>query len=211
MVEQPTRSAHWDSRYTTVGADGVSWFTPDMDMSVQLLSRAGLSPSTSVVDAGGGASVLVDRLLDLGVTDTTVVDVSDAALHESRRRVAGRPGSASVSWVRADLLEWEPDRTWDLWHDRAVFHFLTQPDQVAAYVDLVGRSIAPGGHLVMATFADDGPTSCSGLPVARYSATALAAVFSDCFDLVTRSQEDHRTPTGATQPFSWVLLRRHLD
>lgn len=208
MTEQHGRAAHWDGRYTVVGAEQVSWFDPHLQQSLELIELAGASPTTSVVDAGGGASVLVDRLLDLGVADLTVVDVSAAALEESRRRVAGRPGAASVTWVGADLLGWEPGRTWDLWHDRAAFHFLTEPEQIATYVSLVERSVRPGGHLVVATFADDGPTSCSGLQVARYSTAALTDVFARGFEPVIRAHEDHLTPAGTTQSFSWVLLRR---
>jgi trans-aconitate methyltransferase len=208
VTEQRGRAAHWDGRYTDVGAEQVSWFDPHLQQSLELIELAGASPTTSVVDAGGGASVLVDRLLDLGVADLTVVDVSAAALEESRRRVAGRPGAASVAWVVADLLGWEPGRTWDLWHDRAAFHFLTEPEQIASYVTLVERSVRPGGHLVVATFADDGPTSCSGLRVARYSTAALTDVFARGFEPVTRAHEDHLTPAGTTQSFSWVLLRR---
>lgn len=200
------RTQLWDGRYTTTGPTQVSWFTPDMPMSVGLLERAGLSPSSAFVDVGGGASVLVDQLLDKGVVDVTVVDVSDAALSAAKARLGER--AAQVEWVRTDLLEWEPGRTWDLWHDRAVFHFLTQPHEVAAYVALAARSIAPGGHLALGTFSPDGPTTCSGLPVARATPAELAAEFAAHFDVVHTAHEDHLTPAGTTQPFSWVLLRR---
>ena len=200
-----TLPAHWDDRYENNPASKLSWYqerSPEVEFINEVVGKG-----TPIIDIGGGLSPFVDQLYHLEFTNLTVLDISGFVLAEGKKRIDGN----QVEWICSDIRDWKPDRMYGLWHDRAVFHFLTQPDQVAAYVDLVGRSIAPGGHLVMATFADDGPTSCSGLPVARYSATALAAVFSDCFDLVTRSQEDHRTPTGATQPFSWVLLRRHLD
>ncbi len=204
-------SDHWDGRYRDTGSARVSWFTPDMSTSVGLLHRAGTSPTTSVVDVGGGTSVLVDRLVAEGTADVTVVDVSGVALDEARRRLAARAPDNRVVWVHADVLDWTPGRTWDLWHDRAVFHFLTQPDDVARYVDLAARCVAVGGHLVVGTFSEDGPPTCSGLPVSRYSTAALASVFARAFDLVHAADEDHLTPSGTFQHFSWVLLRRRPD
>lgn len=202
------RAEYWDNRYRTVGAEQVSWYDPDLRTSLDLLENAGISAATSVIDVGGGAALLVDHLVARGLTDLTVVDVAGAALDESRRRLAGQPAASLVQWVVADLLEWEPDRQWDVWHDRAVFHFLTQEDQVRAYRARVDRAVAPGGHVVLGTFAPDGPPSCSGLPVVRYATDELARVLGDGFELETSCHEDHLTPSGHVQPFSWVLLRR---
>ena len=204
-----SRTELWDGRYTTTGPTQVSWYTPDMLMSVALLERAGLSPASAVVDVGGGASVLVDHLLDKGVADVTVVDVSAAALAAAQDRLGER--ASQVEWVRTDLLEWVPGSTWDLWHDRAVFNLLNLPHEVAAYVSLAARSIAPGGHLALATFSPDGPSTCSGLPVARAVPAELADAFAAHFDVAHSAHEDHLTPSGSTQPFSWVLLRRRDD
>lgn len=200
------RAELWDGRYTTTGPTRVSWFSPDMHVSVELLQRAGLTPRTSVVDVGGGASVLVDRLLDTGLTDVTVVDISVAALSVAQQRL--RQGAADVDWVQADVLRWSPGRTWDLWHDRAVFHFLTQPEDVAVYVALAATSLVAGGHLVVGTFAPDGPTTCSGLPVTRATPAELAEVFAPHFELEHDALESHLTPSGTTQSFSWAVLRR---
>jgi len=200
------RAELWDGRYTTTGPTQVSWFTPDMHVSVELLQRAGLTPHTSVVDVGGGASVLVDRLLDAGLTDVTVVDISVAGMSAAQQRLQDR--AADVHWVQADVLRWSPGRTWDLWHDRAVFHFLTQPEDVAAYVALAATSVVAGGHLVVGTFAPDGPTTCSGLPVARATPAEIAEVFAAHFDLEHATLESHLTPAGTTQSFSWAVLRR---
>ena len=205
------RSDHWDGRYQSIGSTGVSWFTPDMHMSVQLLLDLGLHERTAVVDVGGGASVLVDRLVAQGLEDVTVVDVSGAALDAARTRLRGVADDSCVTWVRADVLGWVPDRRWDLWHDRAVFHFLTQQEEVDRYVELAARSVVPGGHVVLGTFAPDGPLTCSGLPVARYSPEQLAAVFEQDFELVTSSHEHHLTPSGTVQSFTWAVLRRRAD
>ena len=202
------RATHWDDRYSRVGSSRVSWYDPDLHVSLQLLGEAGAGPGDSVVDVGGGASSLTDHLLDRGLTDLTVVDVSAAALDESQARLAGRAPAAHVDWVHADLLDWHPHRRWDVWHDRAVFHFLTQPDQVDAYRGLAARSVVEGGHLVVGTFGPQGPLTCSGLPVARYSSDELAHVFADQFELTAAVAEDHMTPSGDVQQFSWVLLRR---
>lgn len=211
MVDTFSRADHWDGRYLSTGSDSVSWYTPDMSVSFELLRQAGTSPTTSVVDIGGGTSVLVDRLVAEGTPDVTVVDVSEVALEEARHRLAARVPLNRVAWVHADVLDWTPGRTWEVWHDRAVFHFLTQPDEIARYVAQAGRIVAPGGHLVAGTFSEAGPPTCSGLPVARYSIEALAEVFVDQFELVHAAKEDHLTPSGIFQHFSWVVLQRRAD
>lgn len=198
------RAGHWDDRYRTVGSRSVSWFADEPTTSLRLLRAAGLGVTSSVIDVGGGASHLVDRLLDAGTTDVTVVDVSQVALDEAAARV----GADRAAWVCTDLLDWTPDRQWDLWHDRAVLHFLTTPAEVATYRRLVGRAVADGGHAVVGGFATDGPTTCSGLHVARRSPDEVAAVFGPTFEVVEHHREVHRTPSGAEQPFTWVVLRR---
>ena len=206
-----SRADHWDGRYLTTGSANVSWYTPDMSVSFELLRLAGTSSTSSVVDVGGGTSVLVDRLVAEGTSDVTVVDVSAVALDEARHRLAARVPHNRVAWVHADVLEWTPTRTWDVWHDRAVFHFLTQPGDIDRYVEQAARSVVSGGHLVVGTFSEDGPPTCSGLPVARYSTAALAEVFVDQFELVHAAKEDHLTPSGIFQHFSWVVLQRRAD
>ncbi|WP_091417481.1 class I SAM-dependent methyltransferase [Friedmanniella luteola] len=159
----------------------------------------------AVLDAGGGASQLVDRLLEASYADVTVVDISEASLARVRDRL---PENSPVRLIRADLLDWEPTRTFDVWHDRAVFHFLVDPAARLRCTTLVARSLRPGGALVLGSFEPQGPTTCSGLPTARYDPAGLNRVWTDGFVLEHAEQEDHATPWGTTQQFTWALFRR---
>lgn len=203
-----TPAGHWDAVFSSRAPTEVSWFQPRPDTSVRLLS-AHVPPQGAVVDVGAGTSALVDALLAAGRTDVTLVDVSAAALDAVRERLGER--AASVGLVVCDVLAWRPQRTYAAWHDRAVFHFLTAEQDRAAYVALAARAVEPGGVLVLGTFAEDGPTACSGLPTARYDAAALAHLFAPAFRLVAHEREEHRTPAGAVQPFTWVVLARRPD
>lgn len=194
---------YWDGRYADIGATNVSWFQPSPETSLMLIRRVA-APTVGVVDVGGGASTLVDHLLDLGYHDVTVVDLSQQALNEARERV----GQAPVHWVVSDVRDWQPDRTFDVWHDRAAYHFLTDTDEQQRYWQQVRESVPVGGHVVMATFAEDGPEMCSGLPVHRYSADGLAAAMGTGFETIETLREQHSTPTGGTQSFQWILARR---
>ena len=156
-----------------------------------------------VIDVGGGESLLVDCLLAQGFADLTVLDISRVALAEARRRVE----SAQVRWVEADVRTWQPDRRYGLWHDRAVFHFLVDPADRAAYLRNMATATAPGSALIVATFAPHGPETCSGLPVARYSSDALARALGADFEVVEILEEQHPTPSGGIQPFTWVAGR----
>jgi SAM-dependent methyltransferase len=197
---------HWDDVYDRVGADRVSWYETDPAVSTELIAAAGDARGArvrSVVDVGGGASVLVDELLDAGIEDVTVLDLSAHALDVSRRRLG--PRGDAVRWVNGDVRSWRPVRRFDLWHDRAVFHFLTEPAGRDAYRSVLREALEPRGHLVVGTFAADGPTRCSGLPVARYDAAALAAQFPG-MRVVEERRVEHVTPAGAGQPFTGLLL-----
>ena len=202
------RSAHWDDRYRNIGYRNVSWFSPEPDPSIALLQFTGADLNASVVDVGAGAALFVDELIEMGFRDITVMDVSSVALDEATTRVAGSGSINPVKWVQADVLEWEPGRTWDVWHDRANFHFVNRDEDIAVYRDLMARSVAPGGHAVIGTFSPQGPLTCSGLPVARYSTNELAAVFQPEFELVAATNHSHTTPSGESQEYSWVVLRR---
>jgi trans-aconitate methyltransferase len=166
-----------------------------------LIESLDLDVATPVVDVGGGASVLVDRLLGVGFTDISVLDVSQVALNAGRRRLGNTP---SVRWLHVDLLSWTPARRYGLWHDRAVFHFLTDEDDQRVYLESMRSALTPGGSLVLGTFADDGPDHCSGLPVARYSVGQLLTRLGGRFDLAASRRELHATPGGAVQPFTWI-------
>lgn len=208
---------HWDTVYGTKATDEVSWFQRQPTTSQRLLTSVS-SPSGGVIDVGAGASTLVDALLDAGWSDVTALDVSAKALALVRDRISDRASdqahdlprerTGSASFVVADVLTWQPGRTYDAWHDRAVFHFLVQPDQREQYVATASRAVRSGGVLVLATFAADGPTRCSGLPTSRYDADALAAVFAPGFTLEHSEREEHVTPGSAVQPFTWAVLRR---
>jgi SAM-dependent methyltransferase len=196
-----TTKTHWDDVYGRVGPERVSWFQHDAAQSMSLITAAGTV--RSVVDVGAGASVLVDALLDAGVADITLLDISGAGLRTTRERLGARAGG--VRFVVGDVRRWVPPRRFDVWHDRAVFHFLTEPADRDAYRATLHRALAPGGHVVMATFAADGPSFCSGLPVARYDPPELAAEFPDLRPVASRRVE-HVTPAGVAQPFTWLLL-----
>jgi len=195
------RSRHWDDAYSTRGTQGVSWFQSEPTVSLELIVSLGLDVTTPVVDIGGGASVLADRLLRAGFTDVSVLDVSEVALKAGRRRIGN---TRSVQCLHEDLLSWSPARRYGLWHDRAVFHFLTDEEDQGVYLEKMRSALTPGGALVLATFADDGPEHCSGLPVARYSVDQLLTRLGSRFELTASRRELHATPGGALQPFTWI-------
>lgn len=201
-------AAHWEHVYSTRSPDAVSWYQPHAALSLDLIRRIGAGPATRVIDVGGGASTLVDDLLDRGVGDVTVLDISAAALHVAQERLG--PAAARVHWIAGDItrVRLEP-AAYDIWHDRAVFHFLTDPADRAAYVAQVRRAVRPGGHVIVATFGPDGPEQCSDLPVMRYAPQALHAQFGGQFELLDHLTEEHRTPGGAIQQFVYCHCVLH--
>jgi SAM-dependent methyltransferase len=200
------REHHWQGVYQEKPSDEVSWFAPRLEESLQLITEV-TTPTARVIDVGGGASTLVDDLLGRGYRDVTVLDLSSAALDVARRRLgdAGR----DVTWIACDVteVELEPAR-YDLWHDRAVFHFLTEAADREAYVERARRSVADGGHLVMGTFSLSGPTRCSGLDVVRYDAASLALELGADFELEGELAANHRTPAGREQAFLFTRFRK---
>lgn len=198
---------HWEDVYARKPADSVSWYRPHLDTSLALLGKAGLGPGSRVIDVGGGASTLVDDLLARGVRNPTVLDLSSRALAVAKARLG--PTAAGVHWWAADVLTAAlPEAGFDLWHDRAVLHFLTTPEATARYAAQAGRAIAPDGHAVIGGFAPEGPEKCSGLPVARRSAREIAGLMGADFRPVHEASEIHATPDGRPQAFAWVVLRR---
>jgi SAM-dependent methyltransferase len=193
---------HWDHRYETVGAESVSWFEPHPEVSIHLLDELGVGVGDSLIDVGGGASSLVDALVRRGHQDVTVLDLSSVALDRARDRL----GVVPVVWINADLLTWRPTRRWDVWHDRAALHFLTDDVDRRAYAARMRESLQPGGAFVIGAFAEDGPTECSGLPVRRYHQRDFVDLLGDV-DVVELRRGVHRTPTGAEQPFNWIAGR----
>ena len=197
---------HWEKIYTTKAPDQVSWYRPHLETSIDLIERSISDRSAPIIDIGGGESTLVDDLLARGFQNVTVLDVSQVAIDATKQRlgqVAGR-----VHWVTADItrVQLHP-AAYDVWHDRAVFHFLTAPEQRAAYVRQVTRSVKAGGHVIVSTFGPEGPTKCSGLDVVRYDAESLHEEFGTRFRLVESSKELHETPFGTTQQFLYCYCR----
>jgi SAM-dependent methyltransferase len=199
--------SHWEGVYAQKGEREVSWFQEVPATSLRLIRSTGAGPHARIVDVGGGASRLVDTLLDAGFERVTVLDVAEAALRRARDRLG--PRAARVAWIAADVTAWAPDEALDVWHDRAVFHFLVRPEDRAAYRAALLRGLRSGGHAIVATFAPDGPERCSGLPVARYDPESLAVELGPELRLVESAREDHRTPAGRVQRFQFSrFLRR---
>ena len=185
----------------------MSWFQPVPQKSLQLIRETGITTSDPIIDAGGGASTLVDHLLDEGFTDITVLDISASALDRSRARLGER--ADAITWIVADVTEFEPDRRYALWHDRAVLHFLTESADRARYVAAVRQSLRPGGHLLLATFGPQGPLRCSGLEIRRYDVPRLEKLLEPGFELRAHEIDDHETPGGSSQQFlfSWWQMK----
>ncbi|MBS0570167.1 MAG: class I SAM-dependent methyltransferase [Proteobacteria bacterium] len=196
---------HWNRVYTTKATNAVSWYQAQPKISLELIASANLPADAPIIDVGGGASVLADRLLEQGRTDLCVLDISAAALAAAQARLGAH--SRRVNWIEADVREFAPPQRYALWHDRAVFHFLTDPGDREKYMATLRRSLSPRGHVVIATFAPDGPARCSGLDVAQYDATSLHREFGAAFELLESRRETHTTPTGAEQRFTWVHLQ----
>ena len=197
---------HWQRRYTENTEDTLSWFEAEPRTSLDLIERFGSGPSTSIIDIGGGASRLVDALVHARWHDLTVLDLADAALNIAQKRLGAT--ADGVTWVVADVTQWRPGRTFDLWHDRAAFHFLTEAADRDAYVDRMKEALRPGAHAIIATFAPDAPRKCSGLPVRRYDSKSLGQTIGAGFSLVASQRHEHQTPGGTHQPFTFYVLRR---
>ena len=192
---------HWNQVYRRTRPGEVSWFQAEPAVSLALIEAAGVSPDAPVVDVGAGASLLVDRLLGRGFRDLTVIDIAAAPLSQVRERLG--PRAPQVALVHADITTYRPERRFALWHDRAVFHFLTAPEDRRAYMGTLAAALRPEGHVIIATFGLDGPTRCSGLDVVRYDAAQLGAELGPGFRLKRAVPEEHRTPAGRVQQFQY--------
>ncbi|MBR0995480.1 class I SAM-dependent methyltransferase [Bradyrhizobium japonicum] len=200
------RSAHWDKVYATKGEAEVSWFQDSPATSLAMIMAAAPDREVAIIDIGGGASRLVDALLLDGYRDLTVLDLSANALDAAKRRIG--QAASTIDWIVADATTWRPAKIYDVWHDRAAFHFLTDPRDRAAYVERLRSAVAPGGHAIIATFAPDGPETCSGLPVQRHDGASLAAELGPEFELIETRSETHHTPWHSAQAFQFSLFRR---
>ncbi len=198
--------SHWEKVYTTNEPEAVSWYRAHLETSLALIERAAHSRSASIIDIGAGESTLVDDLLASGYENITVLDVSQAALDVTKKRLGLL--AEQVKWVVADVTQMQLESfAYDVWHDRAVFHFLTSVEQRAAYVRNVAKAVKPGGHVIVSTFGPEGPTKCSGLEVMRYNTESLHGEFGPRFRLVESSNELHQTPFGTTQQFIYCYCR----
>jgi hypothetical protein len=204
-MSESTTSGHWDAAYGK-GAASRSWYQPEATESLEFIASTGAGAGASIVDVGGGASTLVDGLLQRGHQDVTVLDLAAGGMCVARERLGDQ--AAGVAWVVADVVAWTPGRTFDVWHDRAVLHFLTADEDRDAYAAVAAASVAPGGWATIGGFAPDGPTSCSGLPVRGASADELAELLSGAFDPISSASVTHTTPAGHTQQFAWLIARR---
>ncbi|WP_368563715.1 class I SAM-dependent methyltransferase [Pseudoxanthomonas sp. UTMC 1351] len=203
----PDRTTHWETVYQQKAPTAVSWYSPHLDASLKLLEQAGLDSTSRIIDVGGGASTLVDDLIERGVADITVLDLSAASLGAAQTRLGTR--TSRVTWLVGDIIRMTLSASaYTHWHDRAVMHFLAEPADVQAYAAQVDRVLAPGGYAVIGGFAPDGPERCSGLPVARRSAGEIAAELGSSFVLVGSLAERHQTPGGVEQSFVYALLRK---
>jgi 2-polyprenyl-3-methyl-5-hydroxy-6-metoxy-1,4-benzoquinol methylase len=198
--------SHWQKVYATKAPDAVSWYRPHLETSLALIERAAGGPSASIIDVGGGESTLVDDLLARGHKNITVLDISQTAIDVTKQRLG--LAAQQVRWLVADISKahLEPS-AYDVWHDRAVFHFLTEMDERQAYVLQVAHAVRPGGHVIVSTFGLEGPTTCSGLDVARYDAESLHEQFGVRFRLMDSSKESHQTPFGTIQQFLYCYCR----
>ena len=199
---------HWEQIYQTKPATQVSWFQAHPLLSLQYIQQTGVDKNAQIIDIGGGASMLVDHLLDDGFQHVTVLDISASALQVAQQRLGAR--ADMVTWLEADITQAVlPNFEYDVWHDRAVFHFIAKPEDRQCYVNAVCRSVKPNGHVIIATFATDGPHQCSGLEVARYDSESLRNEFGAEFELLDSTREEHHTPFGTDQKFIYCYCRKH--
>jgi len=205
-LRAPGPRDHWDEVWDRADPDRVSWFEQRPEVSLRLIETSGVGREAAVIDVGGGSSLFTRQLLEAGFQDLTVLDISSSGLAAARQRLG--PRASEVEWVEADVRRLEPSRTWDLWHDRAVFHFLTEAEDRAAYRQALNGAVNPQGHVILATFGPEGPTRCSGLDVRRYSEDGLSEELGPGFSLSDSCLELHTTPGGTTQQFLYTLFRR---
>ena len=200
------RQTHWQNVYATKSEKEVSWFQETPAASLDLIAATGVAGDAAIIDVGGGTSQLVDHLIEKGFRRIAILDLSAKALGQAKQRLGRR--ADMIDWIVADITTWEPSRTYELWHDRAAFHFLTEPADRGAYVIRLRKAVHPGGHVIIATFAPDGPERCSGLPIVRYDSETLARTLGPDFELVESRRHDHVTPGGNTQRFQFSRFLR---
>jgi ubiquinone/menaquinone biosynthesis C-methylase UbiE len=205
-VENFNRKQHWESIYQTRQLTEVSWYQPTPEISLELIQQFNVPLNAKIIDVGGGDSFLVDHLLNLGYLNITVLDISEAAIKRAKKRLGDR--SKTVKWIIADAATFEPEETYDLWHDRAAFHFLTDEKEIESYQETASNFISTTGILLIGTFSDHGPKKCSGLVIRQYSEKSLSECFGSAFNKIKCFTTDHKTPSGSVQNFIFCSFRK---
>jgi ubiquinone/menaquinone biosynthesis C-methylase UbiE len=200
------KKAHWEKVYSTKQLNEVSWYQPNPEVSLRFIQELGIPHEASVIDIGGGDSLLADHLLEAGFTDITVLDISEAAIERAKKRLG--PKADEVKWIVSDITEFKPQRVYDFWHDRATFHFLTTETDVQTYLRISQSAISPGGKLLIGTFAENGPEKCSGLPVKQYSEESMSATIRRWFEKIKCIHTDHLTPFNTIQHFLFCSFKK---
>ncbi|NJW51522.1 class I SAM-dependent methyltransferase [Salinimicrobium oceani] len=197
---------YWDKVYSQKQPTEVSWYEPMPEVSLELIRNCGISKDAPIIDIGGGDSFLAEFLVSLGYKDVTVLDISATAIERAKERMCEK--AADINWIVADASDFVPERQYELWHDRAAFHFLTGNEQKKNYMDRVNKAVKPGGYLIMGTFSDKGPEKCSGLEVQRYSVGDMCKLFEEEFNMLNGKNLDHKTPSGKTQNFTFCSFQK---
>ena len=208
-MDENDRRDHWEKVYVEKSDLDLSWFQEVPSTSLELAEHARINSASVVIDIGGGTSRFAECLIEKGVRDVSVLDLSQSALDANRSRLG--PRGKDVTWLVADITTWKPERQYDLWHDRAVFHFLVKEEDRAAYLHCLNKAVKAGGHAIIATFAPDGPEKCSGLPVERYSPESLSVTLGETYELLEHSFDVHVTPRGSEQRFQFSLFEKRFD
>ena len=200
------RKQHWNQVYENKKATEVSWYEPMPETSLDYITECKLKKDAAIIDIGGGDSFLAEFLIGRGYTDITVVDISESAINRARQRLGEK--ADEIKWIVADAAEFKPDRQYDLWHDRAAFHFLTEDEKVEKYLKTIKEAVKPGGYVVLGTFSETGPTKCSGLEIRQYSISEMQALFAEGFTTMSCKNVDHTTPSGGTQNFTFCSFQK---
>lgn len=201
-----SRKEHWEKVYRTRPLEDVGWYQPRPETSLDFIEKLNIPLAARIIDVGGGDSLLVDHLLDLGFEDLTVLDISSAAIERAQQRLGDR--ASGVKWIIKDVVKYDPDEKYDLWHDRAAFHFLTNEEDISRYVSIAEKGVKPGGHLVIGSFSEEGPHKCSGLEITQYSERSLSQRFERSFRKIESLKVDHTTPSGALQNYIFCSFKR---
>jgi 2-polyprenyl-3-methyl-5-hydroxy-6-metoxy-1,4-benzoquinol methylase len=207
-MEEFNRKKHWENIYQTKQLHEVSWYQPTPETSLNFINELKIPKNAKIIDIGGGDSFLVDHLLEAGYLDITILDISEAAIERAKIRLGNK--ADKVRWIIADIADFAPTETYDLWHDRAAFHFLTQPTEIDRYLSAAKNGVSPNGYLLMGTFSDQGPKKCSGIEIKQYNETTMTDLFAPDFTKVTCITVDHPTPFKTSQNFIFGCFRRKL-